>query len=353
MTRDQEQFRLPKLPFVFDFAVNANWHEAYAECKRDGWFSRELPDCEEDLETILKSVSIVFTDCSAKKLSFLAKAYMIFVHLLESSDWEQYESTDSKVDYLKQCFAAYQKNDERQLKQLNVYFHKLVRLFKDYQDEQQRHGGMSNGDGDEQYSIDSLMEGLINSLNEIMLRVECEHEELHQASADSLSTNERISSYLAHNVNHYDVILAKLFFNQRMILPEIEKDKLYCQLKSCVSKAIGIMNDIYSFPIEQQFPQADHQMNFIMKLSEWLSVPISQALQMAPDYVDELLQKFEGLCKQLIDKYNYKSSQVYIEFWKKMYIAALLFCTQTPRYSRYFSQPIQYKFLEEKFSIRP
>lgn len=351
MTRDQEQFRLPKLPFVFEFVVNTNWHEAYEECRRDGWFSRELPDCEEDLETILKSVSIVFTDCSAKKLSFLAKAYMIFVHLLESPEWEQYETTESKIDYLKQCFDAYQKNDERQLKELNAYLHKLVRLFKDYQDEQ-RHGGLSNGDRDEPYSVDSLMEGLINSLNEIMLRVECEHEELHQASAESVSMDERISSYLAHNVNHYDVILAKLFFNQQMISPQIEQDKLYCQLKNCISKAIGIMNDIYSFPIEHQFPQAD-QMNFIMKLSEWLSVSISQALQMAPDYVDEQLQKFEGLCKQLIDKYGYKTAAVYIEFWKKMYIAALLFCTQTPRYSRYFAAPIQYKFLEEKFSMRP
>lgn len=351
MTRDQEQFRLPKLPFLFDFTVNANWHEALAECTQDGWFNRELPECEEDLETILKSVSIIFNECSAKKLSFLAKAYMIFVHLLESPEWENYDETGAKVAYLKECFSAYQRNDEQQLKELNPYIPKLVRLFRDFQDEQQRLG-LSGGDRDEPYSIDSWIENLINSLIEIMLQMECEHEELHHAEADSLSSDERITSYLAHNVNHYDVMLGKLFFQQRMISEEIEQDKLYKELKDCVSQAVSIINDIYSFPIEYSFQQTE-QMNFILKLNEWLGIPIPQALQMAPDYVDELLQKFDGASRQLVDKYGYKRMAIYLEFWKKMYVAALLFCTQTPRYSRYFTQPIKYKFLADKFNIKP
>ena len=107
--------------------------------------------------------------------------------------------------------------------------------------------------------------------------------------------------------------------------------------------------DIYSLPMEMHFQQ--DQMNFILKLVEWFKIPISQALQLAPDYVDELLQKFDGLSNQLIDKYNNNSILVYLDFWKKMYIAAILFCTQTPRYAKFFNQPINYKFLS-KFDVK-
>ena len=233
MTRDH-QLRLPKLSFIFDFKVNSNWQEALQSCKLDGWFRRELPDVEEDLEIVLKSISILFTDCSASKLCFLAKAYMIFVHLLDSHEWGAYENIDDKMNYLKDCFNAYRTEDNRKLKELNPYFFKLISLFKDYQNDATSMN--------EQYSIDTIMESLIGSLNEIMLKVDCEHEELSCNSLDSLNVDEKINSYLAHNVNHYDVILSKLFFNQKMISNEIENDKLYKELKLNISKAIGIVN---------------------------------------------------------------------------------------------------------------
>lgn len=349
MTRDQEQFRLPKLPFVFDFAVNENWQEAYEQCKQDERFRSELSDIEEDLKTIVQSIGIIFTDCSATKLCFLSKAYMIFVHLLDSSDWDNYEDVDSKVDYLKQCYSAFQKRDLSQLKELSPYFYKLSELFESYEIEQQTVGS-TDGDDEQQYSVDGLMKSLIDSLNEIMLKSETEHEELH-CSMHSLTVEERANSYLSHNVNHYDVLLGKLFFNQQMISDEIERDSNYKELRHTMSKAIGLINEIYSFPMEIKLYQ-QLEMNFIIKLVEWFKISIPQALQLAPDYVDELLQRFDCLSKRLLDTHS-NSTKIhnYIDFWKKMYLAAILFCTQTSRYSRFFAHPIKYKFLE-KFNIK-
>jgi len=344
MTRDQEQFRLPKLPFVFDFTVNENWQLAYEECKQDECFGRELSDIEEDLKTIIQSVGLIFTDCSAKRLCFLSKAYMIFVHLLDSNEWDQYEDVESKVNYLKRCYSAFKNKDDRQLRELSPYFYKLSLLFKEYELE------CGSMDAD-QYSVDELMKSLIDSLNEIMIKTEIEHEQLN-CSMNSSSIDERVNSYLAHNVtNHYDVILAKLFFNQKMICDEIENDQNYKELKLTMSKVIGLVNEIYSFPMEIKLFQ-QLEMNFIIKLVDWYKLSIQESLQLATDFFDELLQKFDKLSKRLLESHhNSTKVQNYIDFWKKIYSGSMLYCTQTSRYSNFFSHPIKYKFLE-KFNIK-
>lgn len=353
MTRDR--IRLPKLPFVFDFSVNPKWVEAYEQCKQDTWFAIELPEVQEDLQTILQSIAIIFTNCSARKLVFLTKAYMIFVHLLDTSEWDNYEDLDAKMDYLKQCLHAHETKNDRQLEELNPYFFKLAKLFREYEDGR-TYEGASKEDTDD-YSVDNLMKSLIESLNDIMLNVQYEH--VHVTEHDELystvgsSTEEKVNNYLTHNIsNHYDVILAKLFFNQKILFPSIEEDKTYKELRGCISKIIGIINDIYSLPLDLKHSHHD-QINFIIKLSEWIGIGVSEALAIAPDYVDELLQRFDGLSKKLLEKHeNSDKVRNYLYFWQRIYVAGLLFCTHCKRYSKHFNQPIKYKFIDRKFNVK-
>lgn len=253
---------------------------------------------------------------------------------------------------MNECLNAFEKKDDRKLKELSPYFFKLSQLFKEFAGVE---GNEVKNDDDDQYSVDNLMKSLIESLNEIMLKCENEYEELH-CSIDSDDLEKRVNGFLSHHVNHYDVILAKLFFNRKMICDEIEQDEDYKELKHTISKAIGLVNEIYSYEMEIKL-FSELEMNFVSQLVSWYkvllnqSITVTHAFSVAQDYVDELLQRFDHLSNKLLITHQNTKIKNYLNFWKNMYAACILFCSQSNRYCKFFSHPIKYKFLD-KFNIK-